>query len=151
MQVTDLTVRFKDHIGKWGNRGLLALSLSWRPWVWDEEKESDVERESSGCHLHIYSLFWSILSLFFLCFSFVPLCSFILWTDKTKCILTQSSWKCQRSNRRIPLLPAHQFSVEKRKDGWGKERVVYTCIRVFILCTPPVKHLKAVRLFNVSH
>lgn len=50
MQVTDLRVRFEDvfyspsvqrvwekgtsgkcHIGKWDYRGLLALSLSWRP------------------------------------------------------------------------------------------------------------------------
>lgn len=40
-----------------------------------------------------------------------PLCSFILWTDRTGCIPTQSSWKCQRSNRKTPLSPVHQFSV----------------------------------------
>lgn len=44
-----------------------------------------------------------------------PLCSFILWTDRTGCILTQSSWKCQRSNRKTPLSPVHQFSVRQIK------------------------------------
>lgn len=39
-----------------------------------------------------------------------PLGSFILWIDRTGCILTQSSWRCQRSNRRALLLPVHQFS-----------------------------------------
>lgn len=44
-----------------------------------------------------------------------PLCSFILWTDRTGCILTQSSWKCQRSNRKTPLSPVHRFSVREIK------------------------------------
>lgn len=46
-----------------------------------------------------------------------PLCSFILWTDRTGCIPTQSSWKCQKSNRRTPLSPVHQFSVREMEKN----------------------------------
>ncbi len=46
-----------------------------------------------------------------------PLCSFILWTDRTGCIPTQSSWKCQKSNRRTLLSPVHQFSVRENEKN----------------------------------
>lgn len=42
---------------------------------------------------------------------------FSLWTGRTGCILTQSSWKCPTSDRRTPRLPARQFSA-RREDKW---------------------------------
>lgn len=39
-----------------------------------------------------------------------------LWIGRTGCIPTQSSWKCQTSDRRTPRLPAHQFSKGEEKQ-----------------------------------
>ncbi|MEQ2159463.1 hypothetical protein GOODEAATRI_023088 [Goodea atripinnis] len=56
---------------------------------------------------------WRLSANWTVCWGFTAAC-FSLWTGRTGCIPTRSSWKCQTSGRRTPRSPVHQFS--ERED-----------------------------------
>lgn len=44
---------------------------------------------------------------------------FSLWTGRTGCNPTQSSWRCRTSGRRTPLSPVRRFSERGESRGFG--------------------------------